>query len=295
MKSKRNILIAFLLNLSFSVFELIGGIFTGSTAILSDSIHDLGDAVSIGFSYFLERKSDRKSDNVYTYGYRGYSVLGSLLTTCILIFGSVAVIINAVNRMLNPVKINYNGMIIFAVMGVLVNFFAAYFTSKGESLNQKAVNLHMLEDVLGWLTVLVGAVVMRITDFALIDPVMSMGVAVFILINAFKNLKSVLNVFLWKIPEDISSEEIREHILAIGGISDVHHIHIWSVDGEINYATMHIVTNCGFEIKQRVRQELAEHGISHVTLELEAEGENCSEHCCCIKSSIHSVHHHHHH
>lgn len=295
MKTQRNILIAFILNLLFSLFEFAGGIFTGSVAIMSDALHDMGDAASIGFSYFLEKKSLKSPDKSYTYGYRAYSVLGGMLTTCILGIGSVAVIFNAVGRIINPTPINYNGMIIFAVIGAAVNLCAAYFTREGDSLNQRAVNLHMLEDVLGWIVVLIGAVVMRFTNFYLIDPLMSIAVAVFILINAFKNLKSALNVFLWKTPEDISVDEIREHILAIDGISDVHHIHIWSVDGEINYATMHIVTGCGFEIKQRVREELAEHGIAHATLELEAEGENCSEHGCCLKLPIHSGHHHHHH
>ena len=149
MKSEKNILIAFILNLNFSVFEFFGGIFTNSVAIISDSIHDIGDAVSIGISYFLEKKSKKQPDNTYTYGYLRYSVIGSIITTLILLVGSVLVVINAVKRILNPVDINYNGMIIFAIIGVVVNFLAAYFTRHGDSLNQKAVNLHMLEDVLG--------------------------------------------------------------------------------------------------------------------------------------------------
>ena len=183
MKSERNILIAFILNLLFSVFEFVGGIFTNSVAIISDSIHDIGDAISIGISYFLEKKSKKQPDETYTYGYLRYSVIGSIITTLILLVGSVLVIVNAVNRILNPVQINYNGMIIFAIVGVVINFFAAYFTKDGDSLNQKSVNLHMLEDVLGWAVVLVGAILMCFTDFALIDPILSIGVAVFIFIH----------------------------------------------------------------------------------------------------------------
>ena len=128
MKTEKNILIAFILNLSFSIFEFIGGIFTGSVAILSDSVHDIGDAVSIGISYFLEKKSKKQPDKTYTYGYARFSVMGSVITTLILLFGSCAVIYNAVIRIFNPVEINYNGMIIFAVIGAVVNFLAAYFT-----------------------------------------------------------------------------------------------------------------------------------------------------------------------
>lgn len=296
MKTQKNILIAFILNLAFSVFEFFGGIFTGSVAIISDAVHDLGDAASIGASYVLEKKSRRQPDGKYTYGYLRYSVVGGVITTLILLFGSVMVIVNAVGRIISPVEINYNGMIVFAVIGALVNFAAAFVTRDGDSINQKAVNLHMLEDVLGWIVVLIGAIVMRFTDLRVIDPILSIGVAVFILVNAAENLKEVLDVFLEKIPHGISIEEIKEHILALDGVLGVHHIHIWSMDGQSNYATMHIVTNGEpHGIKEAVRAELAEHGIGHTTLELEAEGEHCHEEHCHIEKSAHSGHHHHHH
>ena len=296
MKTEKNILIAFILNLSFSIFEFIGGIFTGSVAILSDAVHDIGDAVSIGFSYFLERKSKQQPDNTYTYGYMRFSVLGGVITTFILLFGSAAVIYNAIIRIFNPVEINYNGMIIFAVIGALVNFLAAYFTREGDSINQKAVNLHMLEDVLGWIVVLIGAVIMRFTDIRVIDPIMSLGVAVFILINSISNLKEVLDLFLAKIPDDVDINEMKEHILHIDGVKDVHHIHIWSMDGHHNYATMHIVSNGdAHKIKDSVREELREHGISHATLELESENEHCHDEHCHIHFENEGHHHHHHH
>lgn len=296
MKTEKNILIAFILNLSFSIFEFIGGIFTGSVAILSDSVHDIGDAVSIGISYFLEKKSKKQPDKTYTYGYARFSVMGSVITTLILLFGSCAVIYNAVIRIFNPVEINYNGMIVFAVIGAVVNFLAAYFTKDGDSLNQKAVNLHMLEDVLGWLVVLIGAVIMRFTDISIIDPILSIGVAVFIFINAIKNLKEVLDLFLEKIPHDINVDEIKEHILHIDGVKGVHHIHIRSIDGHHNYATMHIVTDGdSHKIKDEVREELREHSIIHATLELESENEHCHEEDCHIHFEHSSGHHHHHH
>ncbi len=295
MKTEKNILIAFLLNVIFSLFEFFGGILTGSVAIISDAVHDIGDAVSIGFSYFLEKKSKKQPDDIYTYGYLRYSVFSSMLTTLILLLGSCGVIYNAVCRIITPTEIHYNGMIIFAVVGVIVNFCAAFFTRKGDSLNQKAVNLHMLEDVLGWAVVLIGAVVMQLTDFALIDPIMSIGVAVFIFINAIKNLKQAIDLFLEKTPRNIEVKEIKGHILEIDGVLDVHHIHIWSMDGQNNYATMHIVTNADHhQVKVQVRAELHEHGIGHATLELEAENEHCHESCCHIEFKASGGHHHHH-
>ena len=295
-KTEKNILIAFLLNLTFSVFEFIGGLFTGSVAIISDSIHDLGDALSIGISFFLEKKSSLEPDDKYTYGYMRFSVLGSVITTVILLFGSLAVIYNAINRIISPVEINYDGMIIFAVIGATVNFIAAYFTKEGDSLNQKAVNLHMLEDVLGWVVVLIGAVIMRFTDISIIDPIMSMGVAVFVLINAVKNLKEVLDIFLEKTPEGIDIPELKDHLTEIDGVLDVHHIHIRSIDGHNNYITLHVVAKGdSHEIKHRIREELSEHGINHATIELENENEHCHEKHCHIEHKVSGHHHHHHH
>ncbi len=296
MKTQKNIFIAFILNLSFSVIEFISGAIIGSVAIVSDSVHDLGDATSIGLAYFLERKSQKQPDDIYTYGYARYSVLGGFITTLILLLGSCAVIYNAVLHIINPTEIDYNKMIIFALIGTVVNFIAAWFTKDGDSLNQKAVNLHMLEDVLGWVVVLIGAVIMRFTDISVIDPIMSIGVSVFILINAVKNLKAVVDLFVEKIPDGINIDEIKEHICLIDGIKGVHHVHIRSIDGENNYATMHIVTDSDFIlIKQKVREELKEHGITHATLELETSDENCAYENCYVEHNEHSGHHHHHH
>ena len=296
MKTTRNILVAFLLNLAFSIFEFVGGICIGSVAILSDAVHDMGDAASIGIAYFLEKKSKQKPDETYTYGYARYSVMGSMITTLILLIGSMAVVANAVSRIVNPVEIQYNGMIVFAIVGICVNFCAAWFTRNGASLNQKAVNLHMLEDVLGWVVVLIGAVVMRFTNFTLLDPLMSIGVAVFIFVSAVHNMKEALDLFLERIPHGVSVGEIREHIMDIPGVLGVHHIHIWSVDGQTHSATMHIVTDTDpHEIKVAIREELREHGIGHATLELETPNEPCSGAACQIKFDAPSHHHHYHH
>lgn len=293
MKTDKNILIAFLLNLSFSIFEFIGGTITNSVAIISDSIHDIGDALSIGISYFLEKKSKKKTDDKYTYGYVRYSVIGSMITTILLIIGSVFVIYNAVIRIMNPVDINYNGMILFAVLGVIINFLAAYFTREGNSLNQKSVNLHMLEDVLGWVVVLIGALIMKFTDIKIIDPILSILVALFILKNAFINFKVIVDLFLEKTPNNISIEEIKHHILKINGVVDVHHIHIWSIDGFHNYATMHIVENGkNKQLKEQLKEELKEHDITHVTIETEGKNDVCEEEKCEIEVEVFHTHHH---
>ena len=297
MKTEKNILIAFILNMAFSIFELIGGIFTNSISIISDAVHDFGDALSIGISLVLEKISKKKPNETYTYGYVRYSVLGALITTIVLTLGSIFVIIGGINRILNPETINYDGMIIFAIFGVIINFLAAYFTKEGDSLNQKAVNLHMLEDVLGWVVVLIGSILMKFTDISLIDSIMSIGIALFILINAFKNMKSILDLFLEKTPKNISVEEIKKHLLEIKGIIDVHHVHIWSIDGYNNYSTMHVVTDEKNikELKNKIREEMNEHGICHTTIEIEDKDDICDEKECEIKVNNEIGHHHHHH
>lgn len=300
MKSDKKILTAFMLNFVFSIFEFIGGTITGSIAIISDSVHDFGDSITLFISYFLEKISRKAPDEKYTYGYKRFSVLGGFITSLILVLSSFLVIYNSVKRLINPIEINYNGMIIFAIFGTLVNLLAGIFTMGSSSLNLKSVNLHLLEDIFGWITVLIGAVIIKFTGFVFLDPIISIILSLFILIATFKILKSIFAVFLGKVPESIDINKIKEHILTIEGINDVHHFHITSLDGFNNIATMHIVAEGDFAtIKKMIKEELAEHGINHSTLEFEKSCEECSEKNCNIKDlelgDNHHHHHHHHH
>ncbi len=296
MKAKKNILIAFLLNLCFAVLEGIGGVMTGSMAIVSDAVHDFGDAVSIGISYALEKVSSRPQDVRHSWGYMRYSVLGSLITTLILLIGSGAVIVGAVHRLLAPTEIDYNGMIVFAVVGVCVNGCAAVFTRGEGSLNQRAVNLHMLEDVFGWLVVLIGAILMRFAELSYLDPMLSIGVSLFILIHAVRNLTAVFDVFLDKTPREIDIAELTRQLAAIDGVAEIHHLHIRTLDGYHHDAVLHVVTDAdAHTVKERVRRQLSEHGIGHATIETEAAWEHCHARECRVRTEDSAEHHHHHH
>ena len=294
--TEKNILIAFLLNLSFSLLEILGGLFTNSVAILSDAIHDFGDAFSIGVSCFLERKSKKKPDETYTYGYLRYSVLGAFITTIILTIGSIVVLTGAIFRIIHPVSLHYEGMILLAILGIVINFLAAYKTREGDSLNQKAVNLHMLEDVLNWVVVFIGAIVMKFTDITYIDSIMSIGIALFLLKQALENLKNILNLFLAKVPSNLHVDEIKKELLKIPKVENVHHIHVWSMDGVHHYATMHVVVSSkyDFELKNTIKDKLKEMGIMHSTLEMENREEECTE-SECVVAPVNISHHHHHH
>ena len=297
MKIENNMLVAFLLNLAFSVFELVGGILTGSVAILSDSLHDVGDAMSIGVSYLLEKKSKKAADERYTYGYGRYSVIGGAFTTLILLVGSLGVICTSVMRLLSPKPIDYEGMMIFALVGISVNLFAAYLTHGNGSVNRKAVSLHMLEDVLGWGVVLIGAVVMRFTELSVIDPLLSMFTSVVILFGAVKNMCEVVGIVTDRIPHGISLTEIQDRLTAIDGVEEIHHVHVRTIDGYTSAASMHVVTDGDWrEIKKSIRAELDELGIDHITLELERVGEACGDPRCHLEHGhAHRYHHHHQH
>ena len=289
MKTDRNILVAFILNLFFSLLEFIGGIFTNSVAILSDSVHDLGDAISIGISYFFEKKSKKRPDKKHTYGYIRYSVMGSIITTTILLVGEIIVIIESCKRLFNPVELNYNGMIIIAIFGVVINLIASYVTREGDSLNQRAVNLHMFEDVLGWIVVLIGSILIKFTDITYIDSILSIAVAIYILIHVIKNLKVVIDIFLETTPKDINIDDMKAKILENKHIIDVHHIHIRSIDGYNNFATLQKKKKKYDEkTKNEIKTKLKEFNINHSTIELELENEICNDESCNINENYNS-------
>ncbi|MBO7187636.1 MAG: cation transporter [Clostridia bacterium] len=291
MNSDKKILIAFILNLFFSIIEVFGGIITGSIAIASDALHDFGDAMSIGVSYLFEKKSMRKPDKTYTYGYARFSVLGGLLTTIILLIGSIFVIYNSIFRLIHPVKISHDAMIIFAIIGLIVNIIATYLTHGNNSLNQKAINLHMLEDVLGWVVVLIGAIVMKFSALYFLDAVLSILVAIFIITNSIKNLKETLDVLLLKTPKNLNIETIKNAVLSVDGILSVQNIRLFSTDGKSVYITVCVIINeYDFKIKNQVKERLFSIGISQVTVETIVNNEpfldanpndNKIPHACC--------------
>ena len=271
MKTDRNILIAFILNISFSLLEIIGSFITNSISILSGAVHDLADAASIGISYFLEKKSKHKPNYKYTYGYVRYSILAAFITTIILLCGSLLVIYNATNRLFNPIDINYDGMIIIALIGILFNIIAVHKTKGGHSLNQEAVNLHLLQDVLSWIVVLIVSILIKFTKINYIDSIMSFIISIYVIIHTLKHLKIVLDLFLEKTPDNVNIRKIKTDLLENKNIISINHIHIWSMDGYNNYATLHVVINNDEveKTEEYIKEYLKKENISHTTIEIE--------------------------
>ena len=272
---------AFFLNLGFAIIEWIGGFWTNSIAIISDAIHDLGDSLAIGLAYIFEKVSKKKANEKYTYWYARFSILGALITVLILIIGSFFILKNAISRFSNPSEINSIWMLILAVLWLGINGFAAWKTAKWEWLNERAITLHLLEDVLGRATVLVWAVLIYFFHRNFIDPLLSIGICVFILINACKLLKWVIDIFLEKTPEWISHDEVLKEIKKMDGILDIHHIHLWTLDGDRNYITIHALIDEKLTVpqiialKKDIKHALKHKNISHCVIEFEWENENC--------------------
>lgn len=283
-KSENNIKIAFILNFMFSLLEIIGGFLTNSISILTDSIHDFGDSISIGLSYLLEKKSKKEADNNYTYGYLRYSLIGAIITSFILLIGSIIAIYNAIPRLINPENVVSEAMIIFAIFGVIINGYAAYRTSKSEKHNEKVINLHMLEDVLGWLAVLIGSILIKIFNLTIIDPILSILIALYILFHVYNYIKEVFDIFMEKVPKEFEIDELEKSILnRFNEIKDIHHIHLWSLDGVNNYMTAHILLKNDMiidniiKLKTDIKDYLKDKNINHVTLEIEYTNEKCSQ------------------
>ena len=273
---------AFFLNFGFTIIEFIGGWLTNSTAIMADAVHDLGDTLSIGSAWFLNKLGTKSATKEFTYGYRRLSLLGALINGIVLIVGSAWIFYEAVPRLSNPEMPETEGMIALAILGVLVNGFAAYKLQGGKSLNEKVLNWHLLEDVLGWVAVLIVAIVMQFKDWPVLDPVLSIGFTLFILFNVIRNLISTVKLFFQASPDNDLLQNVTDKLLELDAVSNLHHLHIWSLDGEHHVATVHIVSQ--FEskaeylmLKESIANALDEFELSHTTIEVENGLEDCRD------------------
>ncbi len=279
--SSNNIKVAFFLNFAFTILEIIGGLYVNSIAIISDAIHDLGDTISLGTSWYLEEKSHKKSNKKFSFGYKRFSLLGALINSIILIIGSVYVITEAVGRILEPEHTDAKGMVFFAVIGVLVNGYAAWKLSGGKTMNEKVASWHLVEDVLGWVAVLVVAIILNFKDIHYLDPALSLLITIYILWNVIIRLKQTLFIFLQGVPEELDINEIESKILNIDFVNSIHHMHIWSLEGEHNVFTAHIKIddnsnlNNFKKVKFDVKDILKEYKFEHYTVEVEFNDENC--------------------
>lgn len=282
--AQKNLAFALILNLVFAIAELIGGVLVNSMAIISDAIHDFGDVVAIGTALYLDKVSHKNSNRTFSYGYKRFSPLGAAINAIILTAGSVIIVIEAVPRIVKPQEVNTEGMFFIGVFGVIVNIIAYLRVHKGASLNERTVSLHLLEDVLGWIAVLIGSVVIYFTQWFMVDAILSILIAVFILYNAVKNLIKSMRIFLQAVPEDLNIDGLLAGTMQRREVHEIHDVRTWALDDQFSVLTMHVKLIPGIselevkKLKKDIRQELYSKGIGHITIEIEFCDEECEAH-----------------
>ncbi|RUO69701.1 cation diffusion facilitator family transporter [Idiomarina ramblicola] len=275
---------AFFLNLCFTIIEFIGGVLTNSTAILADAVHDLGDSISIGMAWLLDKFSRKDATHTFTYGYQRLSLVGAFINAVVLTAGSIWILFEAIPRLWDPVMPMAEGMALLAVFGVIVNGYAAFKLSHGKSLNERVLNWHLLEDVLGWVAVLIVSIILMFADWPILDPLLSIAFTLFILVNVIRHLGSTIKLFVQASPDPEVYRQIREQLTSLKLVNDAHHLHFWSLDGERHVLTAHIVVSKELEcaeralLKQQISEQLAVFELAHTTIELEYPDEACRDH-----------------
>ncbi len=270
MSSSKNTFIAFVLNLSFSIIELIFGLLFQSSAILADAVHDLGDALAIGSSAIMQQYANKPADNGYPLGYKRWNILAALLTSSILIIGSSLILVEGIPKLINPQPVNQDGMLILGVVAVLINLAASRIVKNGHSHNESILSLHFLEDMLGWLAVILVSIILQFTDWYILDPLLSLAISSFILSKALPKAWANLQILLEKVPQELNLEEINQALLALENVDKVHQIQIWTLDGFEHCACLNIDLADhakAAQSKQAIRNLLVSYGINQVTIE----------------------------
>lgn len=280
--SRSNIKVAFFLNLGFTLFEIVGGILTNSVAILSDAVHDLGDSLSLGMAWYLAGYSEKGQTNRYSYGYRRFSLLGAFINVVVLIVGSLYILSEAIPRLFNPEHSSASGMIVFALIGIAVNGAAALRLRNDQTMNAQVVAWHLLEDVLGWVAVLMVGLTLLFFDIHILDPILSILITLYVLYNVIKKLRKTVELFLQATPDDIELDAIVEKLEAVPGVKSSHHTHLWSLDGEHNVLSTHLVVGKHASKDEITRVKAASKAVvkdlnlEHLTIEIEYSDEDCT-------------------
>ena len=282
MKSSKNMTIAFLLNFSFAIIEFIFGLLFNSSAVLADAVHDTGDALAIGLSTLFEKISTKKEDREYTLGYKRYSLLGALLTSVLLLVGSTLVIVENVPKLFAPEKVNYDGMLVLGIVAIVVNTAASRVVSHGHSHNESILSLHFLEDILGWLAVILVSLILRFTDWYFLDPLLSLVIAGFILSKALPKFWENIQIFLDHVPSDVDLSQLYQEIAVLENVRAITQLNVWTTDGLEKYAMLHICLenpNLLAETQAVLRQKLLAYGIAKVTIQTDESLQEHQEYC----------------
>ncbi|TPE39691.1 cation transporter [Streptococcus shenyangsis] len=281
MKAKYTVWLAFFLNLTYAIVEFIAGGVFGSSAVLADSVHDLGDAIAIGISVFLESISNREEDSHYTLGYKRFSLLGAMITAVILMTGSVLVILENIAKIFHPQSVNDEGILWLGIIAIIINVLASLVIRKGQTKNESILSLHFLEDTLGWVAVILMAIVLRFTDWYILDPLLSLAISFFILSKALPRFWSTLKIFLDAVPEGVDIQKIKTDLAELDHVASINQLNLWTMDGLEKNAIVHV---CLKEMehmetcKESIRIFLKDCGFQNITIEVDVDLESHQAH-----------------
>ena len=286
MTTKGAVWLAFFLNLSYAIIEFIAGGVFGSSAVLADSVHDLGDAIAIGVSAVLETISNREEDSHYTLGYKRFSLLGAVVTAVILMTGSVLVILENITKLFHPQPVNDEGILWLGIIAVSINVLASLVVRKGKTKNESILSLHFLEDTLGWLAVILMAIVLRFTDWYILDPLLSLVISFFILSKAIPRFWSTLKIFLDAVPEGVDIKQVKSDLEQLDHVASINQLNLWTMDGLEKNAIVHLcledLTRME-ECKEAIRSQLRQSGVHNITIEVDTSPMNHNQHKRCLE------------
>ena len=230
----KNIRLAFLLNLLFTIVSIAGGICFNSQAIISEAIHNLSCTLTIGSAWFFQYISSKPAPKSLTFGAERLQIIGAIISVIVLSISSISIIMESIGTIAHSHdhQIMVSGVLWMALRGIVVKGFAALRTAKGANENERLVSVHMLADMMGWVAILITAIVLHFTHLPLIDSALSIAIATYIMINVVKSAILIVSVILDKVPNDITVEQIKQSIDSIDGVSQIDDIKLWSLDGE---------------------------------------------------------------
>ena len=277
----RNFILGIVLNLAFVLVEAGAGLWLGSLALLSDAGHNLSDVFSLLLALLAFRMMRFQPSQKYTYGYKRMTILVSLVNALLLFVAVAAILWSSVEKILHPSPVQGDVVAWVAGIGILVNAFTAYlfFKGKDHDLNVKGAYLHMAADTLVSVGVLIAGVVIQLTGWYIVDPLIGIVVGVAILFSSWGLLRDSMTLTLDGVPRGIDPKKVKQTMLDQKGVIGVHHLHIWALSTTENALTAHVVVDDlaeEKEIKHAVKDALTGVGIQHATLELEKSGE-CAE------------------
>jgi len=277
-ENERALRFALALTGSFLVAEVIGGVLTGSLALISDAAHMLTDAAALAIALAAIRIARRPADRRRTYGYHRFEILAAAFNAMLLFAVALYILVEAYRRFTSPPEIHSVGMLVIASIGLIVNLISIRLLSRGQSdsLNVKGAYLEVWSDLLGSIGVIVGAVVIQLTGWSWVDPLVAVAIGLWVLPRTWILLKDSLNILLEGVPEGIDLEEVEQAMLAVPGVLGVHDLHVWALTTGKTSLTAHVVYDQTYSpedaLKPALQTVLANRfRVVHTTLQCETK------------------------